>query len=121
MIVGGRYGLSSKNTTPAQIKAVYDMLENNPTHNFTIGIEDDLTNLSLKIDDHFKINGSREFLIYGYGSDGMVSASKSIIKNIGDNTNKYVQGYFQYDSKKSGGVTLDIYVFRINQLNLLIM
>ena len=106
MIVGGRYGLSSKNTTPAQIKAVYDMLENNPTHNFTIGIEDDLTNLSLKIDDHFKINGSREFLIYGYGSDGMVSASKSIIKNIGDNTNKYVQGYFQYDSKKSGGVTL---------------
>lgn len=106
IIVGGRYGLSSKNTTPAQIKAVYDMLENNPVNNFTIGIEDDLTNLSLKVDEGFKIDGSREFLIYGYGSDGMVSAAKSIIETIGDKTSNYVQGYFQYDSKKSGGVTL---------------
>ena len=102
-IVGGRYGLSSKNTTPAQIKAVYDMLDN-PKNNFTIGITDDITNLSLDIKD-FNIKTSKEVLIYGYGSDGMVSASKSIIKLIGDNTNKYVQGYFQYDSKKSGGVT----------------
>ena len=103
-IVGGRYGLSSKNTTPAQIKAVYDMLEN-PINDFTIGIEDDITNKSLKLDENYKLDNSKEFLIYGYGSDGMVSASKSIMKLIGNNTNNYVQGYFQYDSKKSGGVT----------------
>ena len=103
-IVGGRYGLSSKNTDPAQIKAVYDMLDN-PVNNFTIGINDDITNLSLKLED-YKIKNSKEILIYGYGSDGMVSASKSLIKLIGDNTNKDVQGYFQYDSKKSGGVTI---------------
>ena len=103
-IVGGRYGLSSKNTTPSQIKAVYDMLDN-PKHNFTIGINDDVTNLSLEESD-FNLKLSKEMLIYGYGSDGMISASKSIIKLIGDNTNKYVQGYFQYDSKKSGGVTV---------------
>ncbi len=102
-IVGGRYGLSSKNTTPSQIKAVYDMLDN-PKHNFTIGINDDVTNLSLK-EKEFNIKTSKEMLIYGYGSDGMISASKSIIKLVGDNTDKYVQGYFQYDSKKSGGVT----------------
>ena len=106
VIVGGRYGLSSKNTTPCQIKAVYDMLEKEPTNNFTIGIEDDITNLSLTVDSCFTIKKSLEFLIYGYGSDGMVSAAKSIIKLVGDNTDKYVQGYFQYDSKKSGGVTL---------------
>lgn len=102
-VVGGRYGLSSKNTTPSQIKAVYDMLDN-PIHNFTIGIQDDVTNLSLK-EENYKLNNGLEMLIYGYGSDGMVSASKSIIKLVGKNTDKYVQGYFQYDSKKSGGVT----------------
>ncbi len=102
-IVGGRYGLSSKNTTPKDIKAVYDMLDN-PKNNFTIGITDDVTNLSLDTTD-FDIKTSKEILIYGYGSDGMVSASKSIIKLVGDNTSKYVQGYFEYDSKKSGGVT----------------
>ncbi len=102
-VVGGRYGLSSKNTTPAQIKSIYDMLDN-PINNFTIGIDDDVTNLSLKESD-YKLNNSLEMLVYGYGSDGMVSASKSLIKLVGKNTNKYVQGYFQYDSKKSGGVT----------------
>ncbi len=104
-VVGGRYGLSSKNTTPNQIKAVYDMLDN-PKHNFTIGINDDVTNLSLEINKEYKLKASNETLIYGYGSDGMVSASKSIIKIIGENTNKQVQGYFEYDSKKSGGVTV---------------
>ena len=102
-IVGGRYGLASKNTTPSDINAVYEMLDN-PVNNFTIGIIDDVTKLSLepiKID----IKRAHEWLFYGYGSDGMVSASKSIIKLIGDNTEDYVQGYFQYDSKKSGGVT----------------
>ena len=102
-VVGGRYGLSSKNTTPNQIKAVYDSLDN-PKDNFTIGIKDDVTNLSLDVTD-YKINKSNEMLIYGYGSDGMVSASKSLIKIIGNNSEKYVQCYNQYDSKKSGGVT----------------
>ena len=104
-IVGGRYGLSSKNTTPRDIKAVYDMLDN-PINDFTIGIIDDVTNKSLKTDKNFKIDTGKEFLIYGYGSDGMVSASKSIMKLVGKNTNMYVQGYFEYDSKKSGGVTV---------------
>ncbi|MDD3453352.1 MAG: pyruvate:ferredoxin (flavodoxin) oxidoreductase [Bacilli bacterium] len=104
-IVGGRYGLSSKNTTPAMIKAVYDML-NQPKNNFTIGIDDDVTNLSLKYDENYILKNSREILIYGYGSDGMVTAAKSIIELIGENTEQYVQGYFQYDSKKSGGVTV---------------
>jgi len=101
LIVGGRYGLSSKDTTPGMIKAVYDMLEN-PINNFTVGIEDDVTNLSIPY-ENININSSREILIYGYGSDGMVSASKSIINILG--MNNYVQGYFEYDSKKSGGVT----------------
>ena len=106
-IVGGRYGLSSKDTTPADIKAVYDFLESKHIHhNFTIGIDDDVTNLSLKTNKNFVLpNNMTEFLIYGYGSDGMVSTSKDMIKIIGDYTDKYVQGYFQYDSKKSGGVT----------------
>ena len=106
-VIGGRYGLSSKNTAPNAIKAVFDFLESKKAHhNFTIGINDDVTNLSLRIDETFIIpSNMTEFLIYGYGSDGMVSTSKDIIKIIGDNTDKYVQGYFQYDSKKSGGVT----------------
>ena len=107
MIVGGRYGLSSKDTTPADIKSVFDFMESdNVHHNFTIGIDDDVTNLSLPVDKKFIIPSNiTEFLIYGYGSDGMVSTSKDMIKIIGDYTDKYVQGYFQYDSKKSGGVT----------------
>ena len=106
-IFGGRYGLSSKDTTPAQIKTIFDYLESNKLyHNFTIGINDDVTNLSLNVDENFIIPSNiTEFLIYGYGSDGMVSTSKDMIKIIGDHTDKYVQGYFQYDSKKSGGVT----------------
>ena len=106
-IYGGRYGLSSKNTTPAQIKAIFDYMDNNKLfNNFTIGIIDDVTNLSLEIDNNFKIiNNNYEMLIYGFGSDGMVSTSKDILKIVGDNTPNYVQGYFQYDSKKSGGVT----------------
>ena len=104
-VYGGRYGLSSKNTTPKDIKAVYDMLINNPHHNFTIGITDDVTNLSLDVDDDYRINKSNECLIYGFGSDGSVSAAKSMIKIIGENSDNYVQGYFEYDSKKSGGVT----------------
>lgn len=104
-IVGGRFGLSSKNTTPADVKSIYTMLEENPKNNFTIGITDDLTFTSLPKEEYkIKLN-AKEFLIYGYGSDGCVSASKDILKIMGKN-NKYVNGYFSYDSKKSGGVTV---------------
>ncbi len=106
-VIGGRYGLSSKNTDPKQILAVYKFLSQSSKFNgFTIGIEDDLTNKSLEIEDINIPNTSTEFLIYGYGSDGMISASKDIIKITGNYTNAFVQGYFQYDSKKSGGVTI---------------
>ena len=107
-VYGGRYGLSSKNTTPAMIKGVFDFLDTRDVHNnFTVGIEDDITNLSIPYDKKFTLpNNDVEFLIYGYGSDGMVSASKSIIDITGTYTNAYVQGYFKYDSKKSGGVTI---------------
>ncbi|MDD3048703.1 MAG: pyruvate:ferredoxin (flavodoxin) oxidoreductase [Bacilli bacterium] len=107
LIIGGRYGLSSKDTNPSHIKAVYDFLDQTNTYNgFTIGIIDDVTNLSLPINS-FKIenNNTRSFLIYGFGSDGMISCAKDLIKTVGDNTDIYVQGYFQYDSKKSGGLT----------------
>ena len=104
-IVGGRYGLSSKNTTPDQIYSVFLMLENNIKDNFTIGIEDDVTKLSLEKCNYKVELPCKEIKIYGFGSDGMVSASKDIITVIGNN-NKYAQGYFEYDSKKSGGVTI---------------
>ena len=105
-VYGGRYGLSSKDTNPSQIKAIFDYMDNNTIfHGFTIGIEDDVTNLSLKVSPVVTNKDVKEFLIYGYGSDGMVGASKDIIKLIGDNTDSKVQGYFQYDSKKSGGLT----------------
>lgn len=107
-VIGGRYGLSSKNTTPAMIKGVFDYMDRKDAHtNFTVGIEDDVTNLSIPYDKDFKIpSTTTEFLIYGYGSDGMVSACKDIMKLTGTYTRAYVQGYFQYDSKKSGGITM---------------
>ena len=105
-IIGGRYGLSSKNTTSKDVLAVYTNLKEKNKNNFTISINDDVTNLSLKVDNNFKIeNDNKEYLFYGFGSDGMVSTSKDMLKIIGDNTRNNVQGYFQYDSKKSGGVT----------------
>ena len=105
-IVGGRYGLSSKNTTPAQIYSVFKMLEGELKNSFTIGIVDDVTNLSLKEYDYDIDLGVQELKIYGFGSDGMVSASKDMMKIIGDEESKYVQSYNEYDSKKSGGVTI---------------
>lgn len=108
-VIGGRYGLSSKDTTPAMIKGVFDFLDTRDAHtNFTVGINDDVTNLSIPYDDKFSISNKKniEFLIYGYGSDGMVSASKDLMKITGTYTNAFVQGYFQYDSKKSGGITI---------------
>jgi len=106
-VIGGIYGLSSKNTTPKDIYAVYKNLDKkNSVNPFTIGIVDDITNRSLEKED-IKIKGKNiEMLVYGYGSDGMVSATKDIITLVGDNTSGFVQGYNQYDSKKSGGVTM---------------
>ncbi len=108
LIVGGRYGLVSKDTTPSQIKAVFDNLSSShPKNGFTIGITDDVTNTSLLIAE--KINTLLDTVsckFWGLGSDGTVGANKSAIKIIGDNTDMYAQGYFAYDSKKSGGVTI---------------
>lgn len=105
-VYGGVYGLSSKNTTPKDIKSIYEMLENKPFNGFTIGIEDDLNNTSLKKSDYQEKRKTKELVVYGYGSDGMVSACKDLLKIIGNTTEEYVQGYFEYDSKKSGGVTV---------------
>ncbi len=106
-IIGGRYGLSSRDTTPNQIKAVYDELKKDVMKSeFTIGINDDVTHLSLELDEDYTIKHDyTSCLFYGLGSDGTVSANKSSIKIIGDNTPLYAQAYFQYDSKKAGGVT----------------
>ena len=109
LIIGGIYGLSSKNTTPSQIKAVYDNLKNeNPKDRFTIGINDDVTHYSLPIKDEIFTTpeGTISCKFWGFGSDGTVGANKNSIKIIGDNTELYAQGYFEYDSKKSGGVTV---------------
>ena len=105
-IVGGRYGLSSKDTTPSHIKAVYNMLDSNIVNDFTIGINDDVTYLSLPEVNYNVPLDVQEFKIYGFGSDGMVGSSKDILNIINKETGKYVQGYFEYDSKKSGGVTI---------------
>jgi len=109
VVIGGRYGLGSKDTTPSDIKAVYDNLKlENPKKGFTIAIVDDVTNLSLTTAE--KINAAPKATVnckfWGLGSDGTVGANKQAIKIIGDHTDKYVQGYFAYDSKKSGGVTV---------------
>jgi pyruvate-ferredoxin/flavodoxin oxidoreductase len=108
IIVGGRYGLSSKDTTPAMIISVYDNLkQNEPKNRFTIGIVDDVTFTSLPLLPEFSVvpKGTMEGKFYGLGSDGTVGANKNSIKIIGDNTDKYCQAYFAYDSKKSGGIT----------------
>ncbi len=109
VIVGGRYGLSSKDTTPAQIISVFNNLElAEPKNGFTVGIVDDVTFLSLPQLPEVSIAdaGTFEAKFYGLGSDGTVGANKNSIKIIGDNTDKYCQAYFAYDSKKSGGITI---------------
>lgn len=106
-IVGGRYGLSSKDTQPRDIKAVFDHIaSDNPFDGFTISINDDVTGLSLTSDPDFHVeNEYTSCLFYGLGSDGTVSANKNAIKIIGDHTDMYSQAYFAYDSKKAGGAT----------------
>ena len=105
-VYGGRYGLSSRNTSPSDIYSVFKMLDENPKHNFTVGINDDVTNLSIKKYNFNVDNNSNEIKVFGFGSDGMVSASKDLLKVINKVTDNYVEGYFEYDSKKSGGVTI---------------
>jgi len=109
VIVGGRYGLGSKDTTPSQIIAVFNNLKKyNPKNQFTIGIVDDVTNTSLPEEDIVDVTpkGTIQCKFWGLGSDGTVGANKSAIKIIGDKTDLYAQGYFSYDSKKSGGTTI---------------
>ena len=108
LIVGGRYGLGSKDTTPAQLLAVYENLSlPQPKNQFTIGIVDDVTFTSLSQKEEIALGGDDMFeaKFYGLGADGTVGANKNSVKIIGENTNKYCQAYFSYDSKKSGGFT----------------
>lgn len=106
-IIGGRYGLSSRDTQPKHIKSVYDfMLTGKEFHGFTVGINDDVTHLSIPVDEEYEIaHNYTSCLFYGLGSDGTVGANKSSVKIIGDATHQYAQAYFAYDSRKSGGVT----------------
>ena len=108
-LIGGRYGLSSKEFTPAMVKAIYDELaKEKPKNHFTIGIFDDLTQSSLEFDPSFTLQeeGMTQALFFGLGADGTVGANKNSIKIIGENTDMYAQGYFVYDSKKSGSQTV---------------
>ncbi len=108
-VIGGRYGLSSKEFTPAMVKAVFDELKNaEPKNHFTVGINDDVTHSSLDFDKNFSIEDekTKRCLFFGLGADGTVGANKNSIKIIGEETDNYAQGYFYYDSKKSGTVTV---------------
>ncbi len=107
-VVGGRYGLSSKEFTPAMVKAIYDNLSlETPKNHFTVGIKDDVSNTSLDYDKSFDIEKENVIraIFFGLGSDGTVGANKNSIKIIGENTDNYAQGYFVYDSKKAGSLT----------------
>ena len=107
-IIGGRYGLASKEFTPSMVLAIYKHLDGKCTHNFTVGINDDVSNLSLPIDETIVTEpaGTTSCCFWGLGSDGTVGSNKNSVAIIGDNTDKYVQAYFSYDSKKSGGITI---------------
>ena len=107
-VLGGRYGLGSKEFTPTMVKAVYDNLDGEKKNHFTVGIDDDVTGTSLKLGEQVisAPEGTVCCKFYGLGSDGTVGANKNSIKIIGDHTDMYAQGYFSYDSKKSGGITV---------------
>lgn len=119
-VIGGRYGLGSKEFTPSMVGAVFENLESKkPINHFTIGIDDDVTNLSLKINNiiHPTENNVTACKFYGYGGDGTVSANKSSIKIIGNNTALNGQAYFEYDSKKSGNATISHLRFGKDEIN----
>lgn len=108
-VIGGRYGLGSKEFNPAMVKAVYDELaKDEPKRRFTVGVNDDVTGLSLKVDDGFELEQPdvKEAIFFGLGSDGTVGANKNSIKIIGEETDNFAQGYFVYDSKKAGAMTV---------------
>ncbi|NGX56429.1 MAG: Pyruvate synthase [Candidatus Anoxychlamydiales bacterium] len=114
VIVGGRYGLGSKEFTPSMVKAIYDNLAlENPKNHFTIGINDDITHTSLDVKENisFSRKDEKDCMFWGIGGDGTVGANKEAIKIIGDNTNRHVQGYFAYDSKKTSGLTMSFLRF----------
>ncbi len=118
-IVGGRYGLSSKEFNPAMVKSVFDNLKaDKPKNHFTVGINDDLSHTSLPFDTDFSIEPDHvvRAMFYGFGSDGTVGANKNSIKIIGEETDNYAQGYFVYDSKKSGAVTVSHLRFGANPI-----
>jgi pyruvate-ferredoxin/flavodoxin oxidoreductase len=107
-VIGGRYGLASKEFTPAMVKGVFDeLLKKSPKNHFTVGIQDDVTHTSLDYDPEFstEVSGTVRALFYGLGADGTVGANKNSIKIIGEETDNFAQGYFVYDSKKSGAMT----------------
>jgi len=109
LIIGGRYGLGSKEFTPSMVKAIFDNLRaKQPKNHFTVGIVDDVSHTSLNVTEHIAAapEGQYSCKFYGLGADGTVGANKNSIKIIGDNTDLYAQGYFVYDSKKSGGITV---------------
>ena len=108
VVVGGRYGLGSKEFTPSMILAIYKNLDGAKKNHFTVGINDDVTGTSLPVDEMIDVApaGTTRCKFYGLGSDGTVGANKNSIKIIGDHTDLYAQGYFEYDSKKSGGLTI---------------
>ncbi len=109
LVIGGRYGLGSKDFTPGMAKAVYDNLKaKEPKNGFTVGIDDDVTKLSIPVPSEIDVSpkGTIQCKFWGLGSDGTVGANKSAIKIIGDNTDLYAQGYFAYDAKKSGGISV---------------
>ncbi|MEA1910403.1 MAG: pyruvate:ferredoxin (flavodoxin) oxidoreductase [Spirochaetota bacterium] len=119
-IIGGRYGLSSKEFTPSHVKAVFDHLDGKGFHNFTVGINDDVTNLSIDVNEIINVipNDVISCLFWGLGADGTVGAAKNSIKIIGENTSKNAQAYFTYDSKKSGGITISHLRFGDSSVNM---
>ena len=119
-IIAGRYGLGQKDTRPAHIKSVFDNLAKEDAKNhFTVGINDDVTHTSLEVDDSFVINDGKttRCIFWGNGGDGTVGANKSAIKIIGDNTDMFAQGYFDYDAKKSNGLTMSHLRFSPNPIH----
>ncbi|MDA3809000.1 MAG: pyruvate:ferredoxin (flavodoxin) oxidoreductase [Spirochaetaceae bacterium] len=119
-VIGGRYGLSSKEFTPTHVKAVFDHLNGKAFHSFTVGINDDVTNLSIAINEDIDTAPAdvKSCMFWGLGADGTVGASKNSIKIIGDNTDLNAQAYFAYDSKKSGGVTVSHLRFGKSSVNM---
>lgn len=120
LVVGGRYGMGQKEFDPSMVKAVFDNLSlNEPKNHFTVGIKDDVTFRSLTVCEKLDTvpEGTNQSIFWGFGSDGTVGANKNAIKIIGDNTDLYAQGYFAYDSKKSGGLTISYLRFGKNKIH----